>query len=228
MRAAVFGNIGDSDSGLVGRYLDSHGFQLLEFPREYPRGWNSIAGIDLVLLLGSEWSVYSSGPRIQVQAESDFVLSAIQRGVPVFGICFGAQLISQIFGGTVSRALQPELGWCSINSPSFSEVLERKWFQWHYDVFTAPHGFKAVAANESGTQAMVSERVLAVQFHPEVTMEILERWSGGTGRTELLRSGVDVRQLLEDSISYLSESENSARKLLDWFINRVNSPKVND
>ena len=106
----MVGNRGDADPGLVGGRLAELGFSFERNEREYPREWKPLAAIDLVLLLGSEWSVYWESNQKEVAAESDLVRSAMQRGVPIFAICYGAQLVSHALGGTVGRSAQPELG----------------------------------------------------------------------------------------------------------------------
>ena len=55
MRALIVGNRGDSDPGLVGTRLSEVGFTFERNEREYPREWKSLAGMDVVVLLGSEW-----------------------------------------------------------------------------------------------------------------------------------------------------------------------------
>jgi GMP synthase-like glutamine amidotransferase len=226
MRAAIFANVGDSDPGFVGRYLAEHGFEFLEYSREYPRGWKPAADIDLVVLLGSDWSVYWREIEYEVSAESDFVHTAVRKGIPVLGICFGAQLVSHAFGGKVSRAPQPELGWHSVESSTYPDLFAQTWFQWHYDMFTVPNHFKLVAGNQSCTQAILGNRVLAMQFHPEATIEIITRWCNGPGGTELLRHGIDARRLVESSDTYLPDAALATKKLVNWFLDAANSVEV--
>jgi len=218
MRALIVGNRGDSDPGLVGSRLSELGFTFEQNEREYPREWRSLAGTDLLLLLGSEWSVYWDTNAKEVAAEVDLVRSATARGVPVFAVCFGAQLVSHAFGGTVSRSATPEIGWHAVSSTAHPNLLSHTWLQWHYDVFTVPVGFSTVASNDVGPQAMTGKRVLATQFHPEATLGIIARWSAGAGVPELHKNGVNPIQLLEDSSRRVMESEQMTNRLIDWFL----------
>jgi len=223
MRALVVGNRGDSDPGLVGSRLGELGFTFEQNEREYPREWKSLAGTDLLLLLGSEWSVYWGVNAKEVAAEVDLVQSAAARGVPVFAICFGAQLVSHAFGGTVRRSTTPEIGWHAVSSTAHPELFSHTWLQWHYDVFTVPVGFSTIANNDVGPQAMTSKRILATQFHPEATLGIISRWSTGVGSHELHKIGIDSQRLRDESDLQLKGIAPATTRLVDWFLDEVSN-----
>jgi GMP synthase-like glutamine amidotransferase len=223
VRAVVVGNRGDADPGLVGARLAELGFVFDRNDREYPREWKPLAGVDLVLLLGSEWSVYWESNQKEVAAECDLVRTATSRGVPIFAICFGAQLVAHTFGGNVSRSTKPEVGWHMVSSTAHPELLSGEWLQWHYDVFTVPQGFSAVATNDVGPQAMVSGRIFATQFHPEATTEIVTRWSSGVGTAELHKLGIDPKKLVDESHERVAQTAPATARLVDWFLATVSS-----
>ncbi len=98
-------------------------------------------------------------------------------GIPVLGLCYGAQLMSHVLGGRVARAAVREYGRTEVevdnSSALFAGVTSRTvcWMS-HFDYIaeTAP-GFRAVAktANCPVAAAECPERGLyAIQFHPEV------------------------------------------------------------
>ena len=221
MRALVVGNRGDADSGLVGSRLSELGFSIEENQREYPREWKSLAGMDLLVLLGSEWSVYWEANAKEVAAEADLVRSAAARGVPVFAICFGAQLVSHAFGGVVKRSATPEIGWHQVSSTSYPELLSREWLQWHYDVFTVPQQLRSVAVSDAGPQAMLGKRLFATQFHPEATLGIITQWAKGAGMAELHSNGVDPKHLCETSGERAAATVPATTRLVDWFLAEV-------
>ena len=94
MRGLVVGNGNDFDPGFVGQRLREHGYAFTECHRERPDEWPPLDGIDLVLLLGSEWHVYDEATAGLVEAEAQLVRDAIVADVPVLGICFGGQVIA--------------------------------------------------------------------------------------------------------------------------------------
>ena len=221
MRALLVGNRGDADPGLVGTRLSEVGFVFERNEREYPREWKSLAGVDLVLLLGSEWSVYWESNAKEVAAEVDLVTTAMQRGVPVFGICYGAQLIAHALGGRVTRSQTPEVGWHAVSSTTYPDLLAGTWLQWHYDVFTVPSNLQAVAVNDVGPQAILGKRVFATQFHPEATLDIVTRWSADAGTVELTKLGVDAKHLCEISAEMVASRAPATTRLVDWFLAEV-------
>jgi GMP synthase-like glutamine amidotransferase len=221
VRALIVGNRGDADPGLVGARLAELGFAFERNEREYPREWKPLAGIDVVVLLGSEWSVYWENNAKEVAAEVDLVRTAMERGVPIFAICFGAQLVSHALGGSVTRATNPEIGWHAVSSTAHPDLLAHEWLQWHYDLFTVPPRLRAVAINDVGPQAMVGTRLFATQFHPEATLEIITRWSSGAGTAELAELGIDAKHLCEISAERMANSAPVTSRLVDWFLAEV-------
>jgi hypothetical protein len=62
VRALLVANTVDADPGFVGERFRHHGYAFDECLRETPSEWSDLAGHDLVVLLGSEWSVYWKWP----------------------------------------------------------------------------------------------------------------------------------------------------------------------
>ena len=223
MRALILGNQGDSDPGLVGLRLSEIGFVFNFNEREYPRQWKSTVNTDLVLLLGSDWSVYWEANAKEVAAEVDLVRRAMERGIPTFAICYGAQIIAHAFGGNVSRLATPEVGWHEVSSTEYPELLAGEWLQWHYDTFVVPPGFTTLARNSFGPQTFMDRRILATQFHPEATIEIVSRWCSGAGQFELQSLGIDTKNLIDASANHITERIPVTASLVDWFLTKVAS-----
>ncbi len=174
-----------------------------------------------MLLLGSEWSVYWDTVTSSVEAECALVREAADRGVPILGICFGAQIVSHALGGSVSRAPHPEIGWYDIDSQIPDVLAPGPWLQWHYDVFTVPTDFTCLAESSVGPQAMRRHRILATQFHPEATETMLARWSSGSGADELTRCGTTAEHLMDDTRHRVHDSRPHCDQLVDWYLDEV-------
>ncbi|WP_394964018.1 glutamine-hydrolyzing GMP synthase [Candidatus Allofournierella excrementigallinarum] len=100
-----------------------------------------------------------------------------EMGVPVLGICYGAQLMSHVLGGKVSRAAEREYGktevFVNTSSKLFQGVSESTvcWMS-HNDYIEAPAPGFAVTAHTAGCPVAAAEDaargLYLVQFHPEV------------------------------------------------------------
>ncbi|MBR3137565.1 MAG: glutamine-hydrolyzing GMP synthase [Clostridia bacterium] len=123
-----------------------------------------------IILTGGPSSVYAPGaPTCSAEL--------FDLGVPVLGICYGAQLMAYRLGGRVQPADTSEYGRTDLSlaadSPLFSDVPPSTtcWMS-HTDRITAlPLGFRATAHTPNCPVAAMedsSRRLYAVQFHPEV------------------------------------------------------------
>src|SRR5439155_3910790 len=155
-----------------------------------------------------------------VQREHRLLRRAVDAGVPVLGLCFGGQLLARVLGGEVYRSSTSEIGWMPVRTRDPQLVPEGPWFQWHFDTFTVPAGATLVADSDAGPQAFVAGRSLGLQFHPEVTPEIMDEWVR-TYRHELDAEGVDPDALLVETRQRAEESGRLFRRLVERYLDRV-------
>ena len=227
MRAALIANVDDADPGFVGRAMRRRGISFVEYLREQWTTWPSLDGIDMVVAMGSSWSVYwedQSGP---INAEQSLLAQAHASGIPILGICFGAQQLSTVLGGTVTNAQSPEIGWFSVHQvPETAQnapkcLTEGQWMQWHYDKFSVPSGATVLADSPVGPQAIVCGTALGLQFHPEATESIVRQWSSGEGRDELQKQGISRDSLLAETSATVDDAERRCDELVAWFLRDV-------
>jgi len=128
-----------------------------------------------VIALGSTCSAYDDHVG-WIRRELEELERALVAQVPVLGICFGAQALARSLGAVVSRADSHELGWLDVGSRRSDLIPDGPWFTWHSDVFALPEGATLLARNEHSIQAFAHGPHLGVQFHPEVTPEIIGSW----------------------------------------------------
>lgn len=122
--------------------------------------------------------IFSGGPASVFRDDAPHPDPAIfELGIPVFGICYGMQLIAYHFSAKVDRATKREYGKTAIELASNSRLfhgLSQKQTVWmsHRDVVTEPpQGFQVDARTHSAPVAAMSNEkqgLYAVQFHPEV------------------------------------------------------------
>jgi GMP synthase-like glutamine amidotransferase len=217
----------EADPGFVGRSLRHRGYALTDFLREQHSQWPSLEGFDLVVAMGSGWSTYWDHVAAPVQAEQSLMRDAMARDIPILGICFGGQQLSQALGGVVTKAQSTEIGWFSVeNVPETAEIAPKvlfqgPWMQWHYDSFSVPSGATALAQSPAGPQAFLCGRALGLQFHPEATETIVKMWSSGDGEDELVSEGIDTEDLMTMTRAYQTDAEERCEVLIDWFLSTI-------
>ena len=220
--ALVIANHGDDDPGLVGEHLATRGYHVTTLIRETDEPWPAPHTTDLVVILGSEWSVYSGSVRARVERECSFVVAAVHADLPVLGICFGAQIIAAALGGTVKPADHQELGWLDIEPAGDARLADEliepgPWFQWHSDTFTLPPGARLLASSGVGPQAFTLGSAFAVQFHPEVTPGIVGRWAA-SDPVPLGQAGFDAKTIVARTAHEQTRVRAATARLVDGFL----------
>ena len=134
-----------------------------------------------LIILGGQISVNDDREFPFLAEEKLIVKKAVAHGSAVLGICLGAQMIAAACGKTVYTS-ERELGWQMItgcNTPGqrfFPGNFEV--FHWHTETFDLPEGACLLATGAAvKNQAFMLNNALGVQFHPEVTKEIIASWA---------------------------------------------------
>ncbi len=136
--------------------------------------------------------------------ERELIADMHARGLPVLGICLGAQLVAQALGGEAGRMPVGEIGWVRIefDDAAQNDALlagaprELDVNEWHNYACTPPAGAAILARNDACIQAFrVGATTWALQFHVEVDDAVLEEWTQ-TGADELVRLGLGPEVIL--------------------------------
>ena len=200
-------------------WLVAHGADVEVFRIDVDGGERDPADYDLVVSLGSERAAYDDTVP-WVPRELRILAAATDADVPVLGICFGSQLLARALGGEAMRANRSEIGWVAIRTLEPSLVGEGPWLQWHYDTFTLPPDATLLADSPAGPQAFTAGRSLGVQFHPEVTAEIVANWLSQDGDA-LRREGLDPAQVLAETRERDADNRARALRLMEAFVDEV-------
>ena len=183
MRVVAFRHVPFESAGRLEPVLLHYGIQL-EYCDLYRLGpepdLEDAAGL---IVLGGPMSMNDDLPWLR--REQRLVERTIAAGKPVLGICLGAQLLAQSLGEKVYRNQQCEIGWFKIyftdtaRQDDLFAGLDREEtvFHWHGETFDLPAGsdllaWSAVCRN----QAFRHGKVYGLQFHLEVTPEMVADW----------------------------------------------------
>lgn len=216
VRVAVVGDhgVGDGDPGWVGERIAQRGATLAPVDREDLLAYEDLGGIDLLLLLGSDRSVRADPLAHAVTAEADLLRASLEAGVPAMGICYGAQLAAHALGGEVTAAVRPEIGWYEVESDDPVLCPPGPWAQYHLDALVPPPGARVLGHSAAGVQGYVTDRLVAWQFHPEVTPETLQRWIAA-GPDDVAAVGADPAAVAAYSEQHRARVRSAAHALTD-------------
>lgn len=177
MKAHVLQHVPFEGIGSIGSWLSARDARI-----SYSRFFESsslpeLQGLDLIIAMGGPMSVTDEAEFPWLKSEKLFIREAITRGLPVVGICLGAQLIASSLGARVYANDKKEIGWFEIEAtPCTHEVFcfpkRTTVFHWHGETFDLPAGAVRLAKSAGcANQAFqVGENVIGLQFHLETTL----------------------------------------------------------
>ncbi|MBM4130082.1 type 1 glutamine amidotransferase [bacterium] len=134
--------------------------------------------IDFLVVLGGPMSVNDEATLPWLAPEKALIRDVVARGVPVLGICLGAQLMAAALGAAVGPSPEREVGWWPVEAvppppappfPAFPFPARFTALHWHGEAFALPVGAVHLACSagcpHQGLQ--VGPRAIGLQFHPE-------------------------------------------------------------
>jgi GMP synthase-like glutamine amidotransferase len=196
MRVIVVRHHAIDDAGFIAEAFRARGAELVVhlFPKGGPLP--ALDGADHIVVLGAAWSVYEERISGWIGDELDWLRAADAAGIPVLGICFGAQALTAALGGEVEAAPRSEVGWTMVETLDPDLVEPGPWLEFHHDRCLPPPGARLLARNELCVQAFTVGPHLAVQFHPEVDAAQVTRWLADGGKAEAEAAGQDPDKLI--------------------------------
>ena len=191
-----------STTGRVGRLLRSFGYVLdIRYPLsgdDLPGSLERYAG---VVVFGGPMSANDDNP--QLRREIDWLETPLRQKKPFLGLCLGAQMMARQMGARIYRpaSQRGELGYRRIRPTAQADGIcgvrfPRFVYHWHFDGFDIPTGACMLAEGdgEFSNQAYIYDgNVVGLQFHPEVTYQMMCRWTT-RGAARLGYNGAPPRQ----------------------------------
>jgi GMP synthase-like glutamine amidotransferase len=181
MKAHILQHVQFEDIGSIRSYLSA-----LDAAVTYTRfhehdALPNVDDLNLIIVMGGPMSANDESSLPWLRAEKVFIREAVQKEIPILGICLGAQLIANALGARVYPNVHKEIGWLpTVSTPCKEDCFRfpEKFlaFHWHGETFDLPPGAVLLARSEAcENQAFqIGRRALGLQFHLETTPESLE------------------------------------------------------
>lgn len=215
------------DLGLLEPILQKHGFDITyleastgDFTQRNPENFN------LIVILGGPIGVYDSQDYPFLIEEVNFIKQAINKNIPMIGLCLGSQLLAQCLGATVYPGPEKEIGWYPLQlteagKNSILQDLDNQYvLHWHGDTFSIPEQANHLASSQAyPNQAFQYKNILALQFHIEVTFDNIQQWL--VGHTSEIHSTqrLSVSLLRKQTEQYIEIIAPIAEKIFEKFLN---------
>jgi GMP synthase-like glutamine amidotransferase len=181
MRFHCLQHVGFETPGLLADHIRRSGHSLRTTALFLGEPLPSTAEFDALVIMGGPMSVHDEDAYPWLREEKDLIAAAIREKKKVLGICLGAQLIALVSGARVYPNPQKEIGFWPLRwavaaaGTAVARPADSLVFHWHGETFDLPAGAVLLASSAACVnQAFaLGDHVLGLQFHPEVTPEII-------------------------------------------------------
>lgn len=238
-RVLVFQHVAAEPLGTLDRLIRARGHRIrfINFERN-PDAEPDVCAYDGLIVLGGPMNVVDAPGRRHLRTELIQIEQALKAGIPLLGICLGAQLLAHALGAPVRRLPHPEIGWYPLTpteagrrDPVTAPIeAGASVFQWHSWTFDLPQGAEQLLRGESCEQQAFhyGGRAWGLQFHLEAEPALIERWLRSPALVEdLLHPGLphDPARIRADTARLLPGNLRRAETAFEAFLDRIGPPR---
>lgn len=234
MRALAIVHQQDAGPGVFADAIRSRGVELDSWLRaEADSPPREPSAYDSVLVFGGAMHADQEDRNPWLPEEKALLSDLLERGVPMLGVCLGAQLIAEAAGAAPHPAGRPEIGWHEVevtadgrDDPLLGPLAPRfEAFQWHSYEFPLPPGATPLARSATCLQAYrVGDSTWGIQFHAEVRREDAEAWIDDYRSDEdAVRIGLDPDELRRRTRTAIADWNALGRELCERFLGEIST-----
>lgn len=175
-------NINIENLGIFKDFFRNDGYVIEEINASYQQIPENVNKYDAIFILGGPMSANDDFDYLK--REKTLIKKTLDDHIPLMGICLGSQLIASVCGGSVYKGNKKEIGWYNVKIKKdgqnnlFSSFMENEIevFQWHGETFVLPPDAEILSASDLYTQAFKINTAFGIQFHFEVTKDMILNW----------------------------------------------------
>lgn len=231
-KVLVFQHVAHKILGTLNPTLKEHGLRIryVNFERD-PDLDPTIEKYNGLIILGGHMGVYEADTYKHIKVEMKLIEEALNKNIPILGICLGAQMLAHVLGSEVRKSSDKEIGWYDINlteagqkDPILSHFQKtEKIFQLHGDTFDVPKSATHLASSSlfPGQAFRFGDKVYGLQYHLEVDEAMIHRWLlNKRNQEEIIHSNgkFSIDQIRLETELYISRSMNLSRQTFSNFI----------
>ena len=228
----------DRSSGLVRACLQDAGCEVVQADKVNGDPLPAVASVRGIVSMGGRESATRVHEDAFLSAEVDLMAAALEREVPVLGLCLGAQLLAVAGGGRVSAIGRMVADWEPISlrpgaaaDPVFGALPDGlPVLKWHEDMIEAPPGATALATAPGPGAALyrIGQTAWGSQAHLEVTPQLLvDTWLGDPGSTpEIEDAGHPIDEFRALSRRALERQMPAGRAVFSRFASALSGRSV--
>ena len=186
---------------------------------------------ELLVILGGPISVNDAALFPFIEAEINMLRKRLKQDKPTLGICLGAQLIARALGANIYAGKEKEIGWSRLSLTISGEQSALRFLgeehcsmlHWHGETFDLPEKAVLLASSQAYKNQAFSygDKVLALQFHPEITQHSMEKWFIGHIGEIMQTDAVSVEKLRDDTRQYANQLEVQSELFFNSWLNQV-------
>jgi GMP synthase-like glutamine amidotransferase len=190
---------------------------------------DALANFQAVMVFGGAVNADQEAAHPWMRDEKQLLAALLGRGMPILGVCLGAQLLAEAAGAPARRAPGPEIGWVEVqvsdagaSDPLIAALSPRvRAFEWHSYEFPLPEGAVALAYSPTCLQAFrLGEAAWGIQFHAEVTGADARHWIDEyRNDPDAVRIGLDALALRAATDRAIEDWNAVGRGLCERFLN---------